>query len=298
MKYNYSFIKEQIKIKLKVKILYKRIQSFTGLCKAFCLTNYSRNIFYVKKYILVLNIILISGPICGADSCCPVDLERNLVEDSRKQLSKFVRESSAKVSSLLETRAKKFDDFFRDMMVKSKKEFHEMFKKTYGINYLKNSRVFMDLFAELELYYNKGNVKLSETMDNFFSLLYQRMFTVINAQYQFDDKYLGCVAEHMVELNPFGDVPHKLSMQLKRSFVATRTFYKALSQGAIVAQNMLKLKFSHECGQELTRMEYCGSCKGLGGAGACFKYCKTILSDCLRVHSQLNRQWDDFVGEF
>lgn len=242
--------------------------------------------------------IFLPGSLCGSDSCCAPDLERSLIEISRQQLSRFATESISKVESLFEIRAKKFDDLFREMMVKSKKEFHEMFRKTYGINYLKNSQVFMDLFAELELYYNKGSVKLSDTMDNFFSLLYQRMFTVINAQYQFDGKYLACVAEHMVDLNPFGDVPHKLSMQLRRSFVATRTFYKALSQGAIVAQNMLKLKFSNECGQELAKMEHCGSCKSLRGAGACFKYCKTVLSDCLKVHSMLNKQWDDFIGVY
>lgn len=75
-------------------------------------------------------------------------------------------------------------------------------------------------------------------MDNFFNMLYQKMFTVINSQYQFDDKYLECVGEHMKEMSPFGDVPQKLSVQIKRSFVATRAFSQALSVAADVLKNM------------------------------------------------------------
>lgn len=101
----------------------------------------------------------------------------------------------------------------------------------------------------------------------------------------------------MAELRPFGDVPHKLSAQLRRSFVATRTFYKSLNQGAVIAQNMLKLKYSSECGQEFAKMEYCGTCKSKQGIGVCLKFCKAVLKECLNIHSQLSKHWDDFAGE-
>jgi hypothetical protein len=42
----------------------------------------------------------------------------------------------------------------------------------------------------------------------------------------------------MKELRPFGDVPHKLSVQVKRSFIATRTFGQALIVAADVASRM------------------------------------------------------------
>ena len=63
-----------------------------------------------------------------------------------------------------------------------------MFKKTYGILYERNSDVFTDFFKDLELYYENGNLDLEEALRKFFSHLYQRMFTVLNAQYQFDSK--------------------------------------------------------------------------------------------------------------
>lgn len=63
-----------------------------------------------------------------------------------------------------------------------------MFKRTYGVIYEQNSYVFSDLFDELEGYYLRGKVDLAEALDLFFNVLYQKMFTVLNAQYTFDDK--------------------------------------------------------------------------------------------------------------
>jgi glypican 4 len=63
-----------------------------------------------------------------------------------------------------------------------------MFKRTYGTIYEQNAYVFSDLFTELEFYYARGKVDLAEAMDSFFNTLYQKMFTVLNSQYAFDDK--------------------------------------------------------------------------------------------------------------
>lgn len=74
------------------------------------------------------------------------------------------------------------------MLTVSRAEFHVMFKRTYGVIYEQNSYVFSDLFNELESYYARGKVDLAEAMDSFFNTLYQKMFTVLNSQYTFDDK--------------------------------------------------------------------------------------------------------------
>lgn len=50
--------------------------------------------------------------------------------------------------------------FFKDLLAASKRGFHEMFKKTYGILYEQNAYVFTDFFKELENYYTKGTVSI------------------------------------------------------------------------------------------------------------------------------------------
>ena len=47
----------------------------------------------------------------------------------------------------------------------------------------------------------------------------------------------------MEELKPFKDVPQKFNIQLKRSFVATRAFYKALIAGRDIITNIMKVSF-------------------------------------------------------
>ena len=58
----------------------------------------------------------------------------------------------------------------------------------------------------------------------------------------------------MKELQPFGDVPKKLTEQLRRSFVATRTFAQALLEGKQTVNKILKVsksKFPSEFQSEL-----------------------------------------------
>ena len=106
-----------------------------------------------------------------------------------------------------------------------------MFVKTYGLLYQQNSAVFTDLFTDLRRYYKGSDISLLDALDNLFSTLMQKMFQLMNSQYTFDQEYLDCVTERMDDLQPFGDVPQKLSMQVKRAFIAARTFVQGLSIG-------------------------------------------------------------------
>ena len=74
------------------------------------------------------------------------------------------------------------------MMNKSRTSLDAMFKKTYGVLYERNADVFTDLFRQLELYYATGSRDLADVMNEFFTVLYKRMFTVLNAQHTFDDR--------------------------------------------------------------------------------------------------------------
>lgn len=54
-------------------------------------------------------------------------------------------------------------------------------------------------------------------------------------------RYLACVGDHMKDLKPFGEVPNKLTNQLKRSFVATRTFSQSLSRASEIITKMMNV---------------------------------------------------------
>ncbi|BES97769.1 Division abnormally delayed protein [Nesidiocoris tenuis] len=237
--------------------------------------------------------------VCGEGPCCTEAMQKQLSYQSKRQFDAGLRSELDTLANVLLSRAIKFDVIFKEMMTKAKTDFHTMFKKTYGIIYERNSYVFTDLFDELEKYYARGQVELVETMDNFFNTLYQKMFTELNSQYKFDAKYLECVSEKMKELKPFGDVPDKLSLQLKRSFVATRTFSQALTISGNIVRNMQNIAMTSSCNRAVAKMTHCPACSGLSikELKPCSNYCTNVMKGCLAYHSQLDSHWNDFVGE-
>lgn len=135
-------------------------------------------------------------------------------------------------------------EFFTELLDKSKQDLHEMFVRTYGLLYQQNSEVFSDLFRDLKQYYKGSNSNLVEILNNFFTNLLKRMFKLLNTQYAFDDDYMNCVTRHMDDLKPFGDVPHKLKLQVKRAFIASRTFVQGLAIGRDVILAMERVSNS------------------------------------------------------
>lgn len=120
-----------------------------------------------------------------------------------------------------------------------------MFVRTYGLLYQQNAEVFSDLFHDLKLYYKGNNMNLVTILNNFFTNLLQRMFQLLNGQYKFEQDYLNCVTKHMDELKPFGDVPQKLKLQVKRAFIAARTFVQGLAIGRDVILSMERVSVYH-----------------------------------------------------
>jgi len=109
----------------------------------------------------------------------------------------------------------------------------------YGLLYEQNSHIFLELFHDLQTYFKTGSVDLSDALDIFFETLFQRVFVLFNNQYVFDEAYEDCVAENTKTVAPFGDVPHRLTVQVKRSFIASRMFSRALAFGRDAVVDMM-----------------------------------------------------------
>lgn len=134
-------------------------------------------------------------------------------------------------------------EFFLELLDNSEKSLNSIFTRTYGKLYTQNSEVFQDLFTELKRYYTGGNVNLEEMLNDFWSRLLERMFQLLNSQYNFTDDYLECVTKYTDELKPFGDVPRKLKFQVTRAFIVARTFVQGLMVGREVANRVAKVSW-------------------------------------------------------
>ena len=147
-----------------------------------------------------------------------------------------------------------FVAFFGDLLEVAKKDLHDMFVRTYGLLYQQNSQVFTTLFDDLRQYYRGSDLNLIDVVDGFFTTLLQKLFVLLHQQSTFDEAYLQCMSEHMDELKPFGMIPQRLGSQVKRAFVAARTFVQALSVGrdviievSKVSKNLLCISYQCSC---------------------------------------------------
>lgn len=75
-----------------------------------------------------------------------------------------------------------------------------------------------------------GSVSLTEVLSDFWSRLVERVFSLVNPQYQFSDDYLECVSKHAEQLQPFGDVPRRLRVQVCNFVIDRFRKHVALTQ--------------------------------------------------------------------
>ena len=171
-----------------------------------------------------------------------------------------------------------------------------MFGKIYGSHYAQNTKIFMDLFVELTNYYDGATSSdVSSIMNTFFKNLMRRMFVIMNGQFQFTNAYLDCVSQHMEKLAPFGDVPEKLTPQVRKVMIYARTFTQALHAGRDVIHSLENAISSKDCKNQLIKMKYCSWCKAMTSLKPCFKFCTDVHKDCLADVAKVNTQWQRYI---
>ncbi|XP_068428417.1 glypican-6-like isoform X1 [Clinocottus analis] len=228
-------------------------------------------------------------------TCCTQEMEDTFGQQSKQDFENLTDEISHELRSTFVSRHKRFDEFFLELLENTERSLNEMFVRTYGKPYMQNSEVFENLFAELKRYYTGGNVNLEEMLNDFWSRLLERMFTLLNSQYVITEDYLECISKYTDQLKPFGDVPRKLKAQVTRAFIAARTFVQGLSVGREVAQRVSKVSSSPACIRALTKMLYCPFCQGMPAAKPCKNYCLNVVKGCLANQADLDPEWNLYI---
>ncbi|XP_017278210.1 glypican-6b [Kryptolebias marmoratus] len=229
------------------------------------------------------------------NTCCTQEMEDKFGQQSKLDFENQLDETSHALRTTFVSRHKRFDEFFLELLENTERSLNEMFVRTYGKPYMQNAEVFENLFAELKRYYTGGNVNLEEMLNDFWSRLLERMFTLLNSQYVITDDYLECISKYTDQLKPFGDVPRKLKAQVTRAFIAARTFVQGLSVGREVAQRVSKVSSSPACIKALTKMSYCPFCQGLLGVKPCKNYCLNVMKGCLANQADLDPEWNQYI---
>ncbi|XP_036380800.1 glypican-4-like [Megalops cyprinoides] len=230
-------------------------------------------------------------------TCCTVEMEEKLSQQSRSDLKAPVNQLSSNLQSTFTQRHRHFDRFFRELLNNAERSLHDMFVRTYGQMYVRNAELFKHFFAELKRYYASGSaaVNLDSMLADFWAELLERMFKLVNVQYEFPDSYMECVNRHGEQLKPFGDVPRKLRLQLTRAFVAARTFTRGLELLPEVVAKVSTVSASPSCVRAAMKMLYCPYCSGQVALKPCKNYCLNVLRGCLANQADLDSEWNNFL---
>lgn len=229
------------------------------------------------------------------NTCCTQEMEDKFGQQSKQDFENLLNETSHGLRSTFVSGHKGFDEFFLELLENTERSLNEMFMRTYGKPYMQNSEVFENLFAELKRYYTGGNVNLEEMLNDFWSRLLERMFTLLNSQYVITEDYLECISKYTDQLKPFGDVPRKLKAQVTRAFIAARTFVQGLSVGREVAQRVYKVSSTPACIRALTKLLYCPFCQGMPAVMSCKNYCLNVMKGCLANQADLDPEWNQYI---
>uniref|UniRef100_A0A8C1NQ94 Glypican 2 n=1 Tax=Cyprinus carpio TaxID=7962 RepID=A0A8C1NQ94_CYPCA len=186
-------------------------------------------------------------------------------------------------------------NFFRELMDVAEKSMNQMFTQTYGHLYTQNAPIFQQLFSDLRRYYTGGRVSVAEVLSDFWAGLVERVFALVNPQYQFSEDYLECVSKHAEQLRPFGDVPHKLHIQVSRALTAARTLVQSLAAGRDIVNKATKLTVGSECVRALMRQWFCPLCRGLPFLKPCHSLCLNVMKGCLANQADLDSEWNNFI---
>ncbi|XP_012722288.2 glypican-4 isoform X1 [Fundulus heteroclitus] len=230
-------------------------------------------------------------------SCCTAEMEEKLSQQSQTEIKAPVSRLSTSLQSTFKQRHDHFDKFFRELLKNSEVSLHNMFVRTYGMMYMDNAELFKDFFASLTQYYASGSaaVNLDSMLSDFWADLLERMFRLVNVQYEFSDAYMECVSRHTEQLQPFGDVPRKLRIQITRAFVAARTFVRGLSLMPDVVNKVSTVSASPSCAQAAMKMLYCPYCSGQVALKPCQNYCLNVMRGCLANQADLDAEWNNFL---
>ncbi|XP_031424709.1 glypican-6-like [Clupea harengus] len=260
----------------------------------------TRQVYGEKGYSLnTAPLTQISGEhlkLCPQDyTCCSSLMEETLSRQSESDFLSAINDSSQFLLTSFTQRHHKFDEFFRELTDLAEKSMKQMFTKIYGLLYTQNSHVFQSLFVELRHYYSGGTVSVEEVLAEFWSRLLERLFSLVNPQYQFSEDYLKCVSKHAEQLKPFGDVPRNLRIQVSRAFIAARALVQGLATGRDIVSKAVKLNVGSECVRALMRQWYCPLCHGIPTLKPCHSLCLNVMKGCLANQADLDSEWNNFI---
>ncbi len=187
--------------------------------------------------------------------------------------------------------------FFEDLIENSYTDLDKLYTRTYQDKYTNHKAIFRHLFTKLAEYINgTEQMDLKQLVDSWFSMLYQKVYMISNENSVYDASYQHCILESAEMIRPFGDIPRKIGVQIKKSFLASKVIVEALNTGKKVIDALLSMKINKQCMDAFTKMTQCGSCIGAKDVKPCHNYCVNVMKGCTAYPAAVGPSWNIFLN--
>lgn len=236
--------------------------------------------------------------ICSPNStCCSKNLEMKLRMMSEKIRVQMVSHLQGHIKDVFANISRNFTEFFKELIENSYQNLDTLYSRTYLDRYTNHKEIFRDLFTKLGGYMSgKEDIDLKQTVESWFSLLYQKVYMIAHPSNSFDATYQHCILETADTLMPFGDLPRKISVQIRKSFLASKVLQDALVVGKQAIEDLLKMKANENCSRAFTKMTHCSICSGIKqNVKPCYKYCMNVIKGCSAYPAVVNPSWNAYV---
>ncbi|XP_027704179.1 glypican-2-like [Vombatus ursinus] len=263
----------------------------------------TRQVLGARGYSLsLLPPTLISGEhlrVCPQEyTCCSSETEQKLTRETEDTFRGLVEESGSFLVHTLAARHRKFNEFFQELLSASERSLSQLFSRSYGRLFVQHAPVFSELFSQLRGHYRGTSAGLDDALSEFWAQLLERAFPLLHPQYSFPPDYLLCLARLSVspngQLQPFGDSPRRLRLQVTRALVAARAFVQGLAIGRDVVSSALKVPMSEACVQAVMRLTGCPLCQGAPSLRPCRGFCLNVVQGCLS-RGGLEPDWGSYL---
>ena len=174
----------------------------------------------------------------------------------------------------------------------------KLYSRTYIDRYTNHKAIFRHLFTKLGDYI-KGtdDSDLKQVVDSWFSLLYQKVYMISNENAIYDASYQHCILETADIMKPFGDIPRKIGVQIKKSFLASKVLLEAINSAKKVVSELLNMKTHKNCKEAFMKMTHCGFCSNTDfKIKPCYSYCVNVMKGCSAYPSVVSPSWNVFLN--
>lgn len=94
--------------------------------------------------------------------------------------------------------------------------------------------------------------------------------------------YKNCLTHTFSQLQPFGDIPSRISRSVVQSVSAANVLLRALKNGSQVLDGLQHIPsdtLTKDCRKSLMKLNYCASCKGHNHhhSKPCYGYCTNVM---------------------